>query len=74
MHAFGSLDQAFIDEHQLAYPIVDDMGRNIWDDYGMQFHPSWAFIGPDGSLVHRQVGVAILPEVVAYIEEALGSQ
>ena len=50
------------------------MDRDIWEAYGMQFHPSWAFIGPDGSLVHRQVGVAVIPEVEEYIETALAGR
>ena len=74
MHGFGSLDQAFVDEFGLQYPLVDDMDRSVWDAYGMQFYPSWAFIGRDGSLIHRQVGVAVLPEVEKYIEEALATQ
>jgi hypothetical protein len=40
----------------------------------MQFYPSWAFIGADGSLVHRQVGKAVIPDVVQYIEGALAGQ
>ena len=73
VHSYGNLDQEFVDEHGLTYPLLDDPERATWDQYGMQFYPSWAFIGPDGSLIHRQVGVAILPEVVSYIEDALAA-
>lgn len=58
----------------MQYPIVDDPGRETWSQYGMQFYPSWAFIGADGSVVHRQVGKAVIPDVVQYIESALAGQ
>jgi hypothetical protein len=74
IQGYGELSQSFVDEQGLRYPILDDPARDTWAAYGMQFHPSWAFIGSDGSLVHRQVGQVVLPSVVEYIEEALGSR
>lgn len=74
VQGYGDLSQEYIDEHGLRYPILDDPGRDIWAAYGMQYHPSWAFIGPDGSLVHRQVGQVVQPGLVDLIEDALESR
>lgn len=57
----------------MAYPIADDRDLDIWQAYGMQFHPSWALIGADGSLMQRQVGQVVTDEVVALIERELAT-
>jgi hypothetical protein len=40
----------------------------------MQFHPSWALIDADGSLVQRQVGQVVTDDVIALIESELTTQ
>jgi hypothetical protein len=74
IQGYGDLSQEYIDEHGIEYPIADDHERDIWAAYGMQFHPSWAFIDASGSIVHRQVGKVITPLATELIEEAVGAQ
>ena len=51
--------------------MAEDSDRDTWDAYGMVVYPSWAFINPDGSLAHRQAGVATGDATLALIEQAL---
>lgn len=74
VQGYGDLSQSFIDEFGITYPIADDHDRDLWEAYGMQFHPSWALIGADGSLVQRQVGQVVTEEVIALIESELAAQ
>ena len=57
----------------INYLVAEDSDKDTWDAYGMTLYPSWAFINPDGSLGHRQVGVATGNATLEMIESALGS-
>jgi hypothetical protein len=74
IHGYGDLSPGYIDEFGITYPIADDQDRDIWEAYGMQFHPSWALIDADGSLVQRQVGQVVTDDVIALIESELTTQ
>jgi hypothetical protein len=56
----------------ITYAVAEDSDRDTWDAYGMVVYPSWAFIDADGSLAHRQAGVATSDATLALIEQALG--
>ncbi len=60
-----------VKELQIAYPVVDDVAKQVWKDYGVRFRPSWALIGRDGALIQKQVGEATTAEVRQRIEAAL---
>lgn len=60
-----------VKELKITYPVVDDVEKQVWKDYGIRFRPSWALIGKDGSLIQKQVGEATTAEVKQRIEAAL---
>lgn len=60
-----------VKELKITYPVVDDVKKQVWKDYGVVYRPSWALIAKDGSLIDRQVGEAITPAVKQKIEAAL---
>jgi hypothetical protein len=60
-----------IAELGITYPVAVDEDRDTWDAYGMRFYPSWAMIGVNGELLHRQVGIVIVDAAVELIEQEL---
>lgn len=60
-----------IAELGITYPVAVDEDRDTWDAYGVRAYPSWAIIGPDGELVHRQVGKVTVDAAVELIEQEL---
>ena len=60
-----------IAELGITYPVAVDEDRDTWDAYGMRFYPSWALIGTDGELLHRQVGIVVVDAAVELIEQEL---
>lgn len=57
----------------IEYAAANDPDMQTWGAYGMQTQPSWAFIGPDGDLVQRQVGLATSDTVRELIEQYTSS-
>lgn len=48
---------AWLDREGLAGPIImDDVDTSAFDAYGLTAFPSWAMIGPDGTIVARATG------------------
>ncbi len=62
---------AGVKELKITYPVVDDVEKHIWKDYGIRSQPSWALISKDGTLMQRGVGLVTTPEVRQSIEAAL---
>ena len=58
---------------EITYPVADDGDGDTWGAYGVRATPTWALIGADGSLVHRQVGAVTSASAVERIEALLGS-
>lgn len=57
----------------ITYPVADDADGATWSAYGVRGTPTFALIGRDGSLLHRQVGRITTDATVQRIEQALGS-
>ncbi len=57
-----------ISELGITYPVAVDEDRDTWDAYDMRFYPSWAIIGANGELVHRQVGKVTVDQAIQLIE------
>ena len=65
----GDYSPDAVHEIGIEYPAANDSEMQTWDAYDMQTQPSWAFIGPNGDLVQRQVGVATSDTVLELIEQ-----
>lgn len=57
----------------ITYPVADDRSGDTWDAYDVRATPTFALIGRDGSLLHRQVGRITTPATEQRIEAALDS-
>jgi hypothetical protein len=55
----------------ITYPVAVDRGAT-WDAYGVRATPTFALVGRDGELLHRQVGKITTPATAQLIEAALG--
>lgn len=62
-----------VDSWDIVYPVADDSGGDTWGKYGVRATPTWALIGADGTLVHRQVGAVTTAAAVTQIEALLTS-
>lgn len=65
----GDYSTEAVEEFGIEYAAANDPEMQTWDAYGMQTQPSWAFIGPQGDLVQRQVGVVTTDTVRDLIEQ-----
>ena len=65
----GDYSAAAVAAFGIEYAAANDPDMQTWDAYSMRTQPSWAFIGPDGALVQRQVGVVTTDTVRALIEQ-----
>jgi hypothetical protein len=57
----------------ITYPVADNRSGETWSKYNVRVTPTFALIGRDGSLLHRQVGRITTPETEQLIRDALGS-
>jgi hypothetical protein len=65
----GDYSAEAVEEFGIEYPAANDPDMQTWDAYGMRTQPSWAFIGPQGDLIQRQVGRATTDTVRELIEQ-----
>lgn len=65
--------ESTISDLGIGYLVAEDSDQSVWDAYGMRVQPSWAFIGPDGALVDRGVGVVTNEQVEGLIVSLLPS-
>jgi hypothetical protein len=60
-----------VKDYKINYPVVDDVEKKIWKDYGIRSRPAWALIGKDGALIQKGIGLVTTPDVQKRIEAAL---
>ena len=60
-----------VKDYKITYPVVDDVNKQVWNQYSIVSQPSWALIAKDGTLIKRQVGMATTDEARQRIEAAL---
>ncbi len=57
----------------IVHPVADDADGKTYDAYDVRATPTWALIGADGSLVHRQVGAVTSDSAISRIEALLAT-
>lgn len=57
----------------ITYPVADDDSGATWQSYDVRATPTFALVGRDGSLLHRQVGKVTTDATAQLIEQALGT-
>jgi hypothetical protein len=65
----GDYSAEKVEDFGIEYAAANDPEMQTWDAYGMRTQPSWAFIGPQGDLIQRQVGVVTTDTVLGLIEQ-----
>jgi hypothetical protein len=56
----------------ITYPYVNDVELETWGAYGLNAHPSYALINPDGSLHDSGAGRVESDSTIEWIEAQLG--
>jgi hypothetical protein len=65
----GDYSAEAVADFGIEYAAANDPDMQTWEAYGMRTQPSWAFIGPQGDLIQRQVGVVTTDTVRELIEQ-----